>query len=330
MILVALVSAAFQRPPTLQYYQQTFVLRQGSQEVQVPIKPQKPAPRLSIEYRQNQTFLVWDDRGLTIRVGKKSTSTHLENLAVSPRLFPHATIRANLKLFESGKKSKAASALAGSRRIGRIVYLLPRWSTPGGAPWLEALIAVDLGEKRPKPVLLGKFQGCSLAENPIDDRLLVVRGTDLGAITRDGDSWGLATYDPKAAAFKFHKAGSNLIATAGLGDRAAAFLEKSAYGTTILGQLNLSTGEPTNLNEHRGRIRLLDNDQPILEIVRNGDQAILENVQTGAQTTLPNDCGESRTRFGLLVWSPAADPKSATLYTLARFEKLTAWPTNPK
>lgn len=296
-------------------------MRQGDFVERLPLSAApKPAP-LSLLYRRGKTFVVWDERGLTIRVGKTVRSTRLPEIAVSPRVFPREEIRANLALMEKGERKKDANALSGAKRIGNDVYLLVRWEDTKAKPWLEALVRVDLTDKNPKPHLLGRFDGLAVTERPIDDKLFLL-GDNLAAITQRRDAWGLATFRPKDKSFDFLSIGNRLTQYVPQSETKALFLETTTYDTTLAGRVDLSTGARTTLAEDRGVARLIDAEDPPIATFGG---PVARNLVTGAETPLPASAGLRRGKKGIIVWSPLKDPKRATLYDPTDWTVLATW-----
>lgn len=316
-------------PPTLELFQQTFVLRSGETVYRVPLDLAKPKPRLAMVFRQNRTFAVWDERGLSIRSGKRLYTTKLPELAVTPRLFTKPEITKTLALIASGNRTRTASALSGCRRVGHIAYFVARWEERGGRPWLEALVAVDLAKPEPRPKLLGRFQGFTLAREPIDDKLFAFDRTPgnpvIAAIVRSGADWGSASFSQTANEFAFRSLGSNLIATATLAPTTVAFLERTAYGSTLLGTVDMRKRVRRDVCEDRGAARLLDGASPILEVVNWKGSFKLRNAESGALVDVPPGSTARRTALGVLVWTPTTDPSSATLFDLDRLSSIATW-----
>ena len=250
-----------------------------------------------IAFRRDNRWAVWDNRGLTVRDGDKATSTKLGEIAVSPRAFPHEEIVKNLDLFKSKKKNKDADSLSGSTRIGTKCYFLPRWTAKDGETWLEALVMVDLAETNPKPKFLGTFKGLSSSYKPIDDKLFVVK-EQLAVVSKQGDTWGLSSYDEGQSTFEFNPLGSNLISYF----RGGYFLESTSYGTYIVGQIELASGNRKNLFETRSKTVELT-DGSALAILRNKDNTIIKNLRTGGQVTHSANAYVSAVNNYVLIWT---------------------------
>src|ERR1051325_6044644 len=81
------------QPATIDLFQDSFIVRYNGKRAEVPLQVPRPKPALNVSFRKNQNFAVWDDRGLTIRIGKQVKSLRLEEFAVSPRIFTKAEIQ---------------------------------------------------------------------------------------------------------------------------------------------------------------------------------------------------------------------------------------------
>lgn len=322
----ALLALAIQAPPkfTLQLFQDEFVVRQGAQKILAPLRLEPPKPKLSVVFRKGDHFAVWDDRGLSIRTGKRTLTTKLKEVSVSPRVFEREEIRANLDLMKLGKRSREASALSGAKRIGNDAYFLVRWDDSAGAPWLEALISVPLDEGRPQWKLLGKFEGLTLAKLPIDDKLVLHNGM-LSAITVRGSDWGESFYTANMKAFGFRKFGSRLIDFSAADKFEGDFVEKSSYGTNIAGQIDLESGQRSEFMESKAAIKMLDAQAPKVAIVSTKAGASLRNADSGAEIRLPASSAVRRAGSGIVVWTPSTKPTKAWLYDPERWEILATW-----
>lgn len=283
---------------------------------------------MSVLYRRDQTYVVWDERGLTVRVRNKVRSTRMPELAVTPKLFSRDDIRANLRRFTAHQRAKEANALSGSKRFGSIVYMLLRWDDSKGKSWNEALVSIDLTDPNPKPQLVGAFDGLTLSRKSIDEQLFVQEGK-LSVITQGEDTWGLATYNPTDKAFDYMSLGDKLRQFVPLQWPQARFVEDTAYGTTVAGQVNLHDGDRKNLAEGHGPMHLLDDEDPALATLASVDGFALRNLDTGAELPLPKSYGTRRGKIGVLVWSPLTSPTTATLYDPKDWKTVGNWTNGP-
>ncbi|CAN5588965.1 hypothetical protein BH11ARM2_BH11ARM2_04230 [soil metagenome] len=313
-LLLTLQAAKPADKPSLTFYQGALVYRKGLDVRRLLLTPSVEEPKLSVSYRRNARYAVWDERGLTTRDGKKVRSSFLEEIAVSPKAQSRAYLVETVALIKKGVRSKKASALSGSRIIGSSAYFVPRWVDKEGNVWLEALVRVDLSKRNPKPELLMGLSGHSTATKPLDDALTLYQGK-LALITSLEDKWGLATFDPANSKQDFLSLGANLqqYLPGGL------FVEKTDYGTCLVGKVDLATGDRQTLAESRGDLRLVDGDAPGLAIETSATGVTLRNLDSGAVANVP--VGSQVGRMGDLVaiWSPKAKPVRAAVYQPERW-----------
>jgi hypothetical protein len=256
---------------------------------------EKPVPHVA--YRRDDAWAVWDDRGLTVRRGKKVSSTKLGEIAVSPRAFSRDDIVRNLDLFQKGKRKKEADSLSGSLKFGTKCFFMPRWTSKEGDSWLEALVMVDLADEVPKPVFVGRFKGLTTSYRPIDEKLFFVKDK-VAAITNEGETWGLSTFDQGATKFDFSPLGSNLMSYY----RGGFFLEQTSYGTQIVGQIDLNSGLRKNLFETRSKMIAIKDGSPFA-VVRERGNTIVKNLRTGGQITHSANTYVTSLDNYVLVWT---------------------------
>ncbi len=325
-VALLLCLTAVQTPSkiTIQPFQDDFVVRAGLKKFIVPMRLDRPKPPMAVVFRKNKNFAVWDERGLSLRFGKKLVSYKLKEVAVSPRVFDRDEIRANLELFKQGKRSQEADALSGAKRIGNEAYFLVRWDDAAGTPWLEALVKVDLSDAKPEWKLLGKFEGISLARAAIDDRLMLHNGF-LAVIASKDKEWGESFYSSGLKAFGFKKMGTGLANFTEQRTFAGLFVEKTAYGTLVGGAIDLETGKRKEVMEVKGTLKFIDGDLPFLAVVGDVSGAHLRNADSGAEIVLPASSAVRRTGAGVVVWSPIVKPSRAWLYDPVRWSVLATW-----
>lgn len=329
---LALVATLLQGPvaPTLSRSGNAFVVSDGAQKISVPLERTGPKPATAVVFRKGDTFAVWDvDRGLSIRIGKQITSTWLSELPVSPRLFKEKDAQDNGEKIAQGSLKASAAALAGSARLGDATYFLVQWRDKAGEPWLEALIKVDLGDKKPIPELVGRFDGFSVARTPIGDEL-ATHGDDLMIVARQGDTWGIARFHRRKRAFAFQVQGARLARSTNIAARTVVVEESMAYGSTLLARVYLPNGTRRNLLEVRGSIRLVDSLEPVLAQVTDNAGMALINLDTGAGMRLPGQSRIERTALGVIVAAPVDKPTSALLYDATRWDRLSLWSSGPQ
>jgi hypothetical protein len=307
------------QPPTIGLFQDSFIVRYNGKRAEVPLQLPRPRPPLNVSFRKNQNFAVWDDRGLTIRIGKQVKSLRMEEFAVSPRIFTKEEIQETV----AKKRSRKAAALSGARRIGTTAFFLVRWEDKGQT-WLETLVSIDLAEPTFHPSLLARLPGTSLADEPIDDRLILL-GNRISVLVKKGKDWGLDTYDSQTKKFEFDSLGQGLESYLPVTNRLGAFVEKTAYASRIAGRVDLATLVRKNLFETKGSVRFVDATEPLVAVIHHGDDIKLRNADTGAEAVLPASSSMRRTPLGIVVWSPYKMPKRAWLYEPARWSPIAQW-----
>jgi hypothetical protein len=310
--------------PSLKYFEQNFILRDGDKRLEVPLQLPEERPRLLTSFRKNQNYAVWDERGLTIRIGKIAKSTRLEAIATSPKAFEREEILENVEKIQTKERKATASALSGAKRVGNMVFFLARWEDKDAKPWMEALVSVDLTGTTFHPTFHARLPGLTLATGKIDDRLFVLSDR-LSAIARDGDSWGVASYNPELAKFDFTLAGRKLQSYQPITTTTGAFVERADHGSMVGGLVDLKTMNRKLLVEEKANVRFVDKRSPLLAVFQRNGGARLLNTDTGAELTLPASASMRRTPMGLVVWSPFREPKRAWLYDMKRWDLLASW-----
>lgn len=315
---IAILLLGHQGPLEIQFSQDAFLISGGSKPLRVPLQETVEAPKLGV-FRRGNVWVVWDERGLTVRDGDWSKTTKLEDAATSPKLFSREQILETVALVERAIRSKGASRLSGARRFGDRVYLLARWEDNSKRPWLEALFSVDLTDIRPQPQVIGRFEGYSLADRTSDDRLMIL-DDKLALITSNGQSWGLAKFDPKDWSFGYTALGGTLTSYVPINQRLGIFTERTSYGVTSVGRVDLIAGFRRTLFETRTEATPIDTSDPLIFLLKGRGVAALRNSETGAEVKVPAGAAARRTDLGVLVWSPAKKPTWAALYDPARWE----------
>lgn len=306
--------------PTLTLDQDEFTAVALGKTAKEPL--QTPARQTDrVTYRKDDAFAVWDSRGLSIRHGSFVMTTRLPEVAVTPKLFTRDEILQTQAAITSHERRREASALSGSRRIADEAYFLLRWDDKGGKPWLEALVRVNFSQAKPKPELVGRFEGTSMARGTLDDKLVLI-GTSPGAFTRrDDGSWGLATFDRLSKEFAFKPLGESLLDVVTLSPKLALAMERTDYGKVRVARMDLVSGARRDLAELTGVPEFLDTGQPPLVWVPTNLGPALRNLETGVQMNLPEKPVVRRTPAGIIVW-PTGKPELGALYSPERFLRL--------
>jgi hypothetical protein len=310
--------------PSVKFFQDNFIVRIGDKRADVPLQLPKEKPRLSMSFRKNKNYAVWDDRGLTIRIGKVAKSTKLEAIATSPKALDSEELTKTIALIQANKRSRSVSALSGAKRIGTQVFFVGRWEDSDGKPWLEALVSVDLLNPTYHPKFLATLPGSTLADKPIDDRLFML-GSRMTCVIRKDKDWGLARFDEKGGRFIFDPIGTRLQSYVPTNDRMGAFVERTDYKTQLGGRIDLQTLTRKELVEDKSAIQFMDTGEPLIALLKKDSDVRLINTDTGAELNLLSSVSMRRTPLGLVVWSPYSSPKHAWLYSLDRWTVLAEW-----
>lgn len=323
----ALLALQVQTPKvTLTYFQEHFIVRDGAFNESAPLKLPEPATKLSTVFRRNATFAVWDERGLTIRVGSRVKSSKLPDIATSPKAFARDEILETLSEIRKGRRTREASGLSGAIRVGNRAFFLARWEDHSGKPWAESLVQVELSQTFPEPKMLGRPAAMSLGSLPIDDKLFILEGK-ITYVASKKDHWGIEQFDPHSGRFTFEELGGTLLSyIAAEGTKTSGlFVERTFYGTTVAGRIDLATRNRKAFSESRAKMRFVDGAEPSCIIQSSGSRASLLNASTGAQFGTSDAWAVRRTSRGLIIWTPVDNPKRAWLYDPARWQVLTWW-----
>lgn len=319
--------SVYQQPvdkPSINYFQENFIVRVGAKRETVPLQLPREKPVLSVSFRKNKNYAVWDDRGLTIRIGKEAKSTRLDAIATSPKAFSTEEIIQTAGLIEKKQRTKGATSLSGAKRVGNLVFFLARWEEKDGKPWLEALVSVDLTESTFHPKFLARLPGLTLSSKKIDDSLFVLSDR-LSAVSRRDQQWGINSFNADSGEFEFKELGRGLESYQPLSPRIGAFVEKTSYGARVGGRVDLSTLARKNLVEGKGSMKFADTQEPLIALLSTGSNVKLTNTNTGAQLDLLSSTAMRRTPLGLVVWSPFNNPRRAWLYSYDRWSQLAEW-----
>jgi hypothetical protein len=309
---------------SVSFFQEQFVVRAGERVEYAPLRLPVPTPAAFRRFRRGSTFVVWDDRGLSVRTRRGLRTTQLEGLPVSPKLFPREEIRANLAKFSTGERSRAASTLAGSVLIRNELFLLIQWKDAAGNAWLETLLRLDLSRETPKEELLGRFEGFTASPAQINDGLMLF-GRKLTAVTRAGSRWGIATYEARDKTFGFVSVGETLESHTMISEREMMFRERTNYGTQLIGVLDLGTGERKTLSENAGSIRWIDLQRPTFATAQTPRGFVLRNLASGQEVPIPQPSGIRRTGLGIVIWTPLTAPRKALLIHPKDLRTLATW-----
>lgn len=288
------------------------------------VRPFAPHSTKVTLYHSGDQWVVWDERGLTLRSGKSSTSTWMEDFSVTPKLFERDQILANAALIKTGVRSKRASCIIGQELRGAELFLIARWEDRSHKPWLDALIKIDLQGGLSKPILVGKFSGLAPnSERPTD--WLSIDDSGLVCLVMSENSWGISTFDLSRQAASFRELGTGLInCVLSEGGRVALVTERTAYGTTMVARVDLKSGARRNLTEARGKVTVIS-QSPIVVRIDDSQGTSLRTTDTGAEMRLQKGLGIASTEQGMLLWAPEETPVRASLFSPKSWTALATW-----
>ncbi len=309
--------------PTLELYQQRFVFRTAKEVVRIPLSSVIESPPAAL-FRRDDNYAVWDERGLTARSGAWSFTTQLTELPTSSRFYNRDEILQTMDLVRRGVRTLQATGVSGARRLGNKAYFLARWDDVSGKAWEEALTSIDLDGPKPKPKVIGRFEGRSLATRPIDDDLALREG-GLEVVTQSTKGWGVARFDPNQEIFSFRQLGDKIQSYVPLTATSGLFVESTPYGTTLAGEIDLVTGKRKLLFQGRGPARFVDGGTPRILIATSPMGRILVNTATGAETGIGSNDEVRRSASYVVVWSPASVPAIARIFNAERWTELATW-----
>jgi hypothetical protein len=250
-LLISQTKPVDKTPPTsyqLRYFEGEFILRTGRSAYRARVPATPEAPLTSVAFRKDDKWAVWDERGLTIRVGEKVTSTKLNAIATSPRLFERTELVDSVSRMKKGERSPFADGLAGSRRVGNDVFFVPRWLDSKKQTWLEALVKVDLLKDLPKPELIVRIPGITV-QRDLMDRWLTVDDAGLHLPVRQAKKWSLLTI----AGTKISEVPQDAELIDLIGDR---YVQKLPSGLQQYGQIDWKSGKTMMNFESRGKLTI--------------------------------------------------------------------------
>jgi hypothetical protein len=308
---------------TLELYQQRFVIRTANEVVRVPIRSILEEPP-AVMFRRDDHYAVWDERGLTSRAGSWSFGTRLREFPTSSRFFKREEILQTVDLAKRGVRSLEASSVSGAKRLGNNAYFLVRWDDSSGKPWQEALVALALDGPKPKPRVIGRFEGLTLSSRSIDDKMSL-RDGGLEVIAQAKDAWGVSRFDPKSEEFSFRGLGDKLQSYLSLSSAKGLFSESTAFGTCMVGEIDLGDGTRKLLYQGRGAARFVDKLTPRIIVATTPGGRILVNAATGAEVSIGSSDEVARAGKYVVTWSPSDSPKQARAFDPQRWTEIARW-----
>ncbi len=310
--------------PKLTLQNQQWVVVLGSKKFSAPITRLQPKPTqpVTANYRKDDTYVVWDSRGLNLRRGTKLVSTRLESLATDGRWFDRMQIAKNQLLLEYGGYDSSKTELVAHRRFSNQVFLLIRWKTPQGSTWFEGLVRIDLTLKVLAAEPIARFSNVLLPRNTSS---LPIVGNSITIMDTLKDEWSVAQIQLKDGKVKRKSIGSNLEDLL-LGESGnACFIEETKDGAHLIGWVDLNALTKSSIYETHGEIRSLDSVAPWVGVLRDDSGMFALSLETGAKLKIGLDKKLARIGQFVVVWSGGNKPTIAELYESTRWRKLAEW-----
>lgn len=305
--------------PSLILESSGFLVRALGREHREPFAKPAASPDDKITYRRDEAYAVWDARGLSVRQGAFTYTTRLPEVSLTPRLFTTAEIEATKVAIAKGDRKRDADRMIGSRRIGNDVYFWLGWTEKSGQPWLEALVKVNLTAEKPKPELVGRFDGFALGLRASES--LMIGEQALVVLTKRGSEWGIGRFGLESKLFTFEPKGQGASEAMALSGRTLLLSEITSYNKTRIVRYDIPTDSMRPVAEVSGKATLVDGERPPLAIIQTNLGPALRNFETGVQTSLPADAVVRRTPAGILIW-PKSKPEEGSVFSPERFLRL--------
>lgn len=266
--------------------------------------------------------VTFDAKGLTISTKGHAATSKMTGVPTSGKIATKESNEHLIQLVSEKKRKLEVSALSGWELIDKSLLLLLRWEGSDKKPWLEALMRVDLTEKRPQAKLVARFDGLSFAQGRVDD-IMVRRADKLAILANKDDSFGVSRLTPDGKKSEFEKLGPAVSKAKLCEDEGSAWtLTPTEYGTNILGVAELDQSSYHVVSEFRGK--MVGVFSPSYARYQTVAEQRMVNLLTGAEMTVDRSSGQHHTVNGLLVWTPAVNPRTAALYDPS-FRKLATW-----
>lgn len=310
--------------PQLSFENGAFIIRgEGSEpETFVALVPE-PSPIVGGKFKVllNGVLVSFDQRGLGVQYRGKGGFSGLTYVPTSAKAFSAPEIVQNAEMIRAGTRQDRATALSGFEIIGNVAYLLVRWEDSDGKAWLEAIVSVDASSDEPVTKFVGRFDGLTDAKGLVSDKLdagigglvsLISHSDKVGvgvvALPKGDVSYSYFEIAPKTLIFNNHM----LYGVA-----------KTDYGTLMLSTIDESTLVQKPIFETRGEIVNIGVQSAMG--VKEGGVLQLLSLESGSLTTFAKDSGIAGTPYGVLVWFPKEEPKSAILLERGGWTKVATW-----
>lgn len=311
---------------TIDFKNAVFTIQTAAGREKVNVSGETATAPAKFDFTDQGAHVYFDGNKLTVRKGKYTRSTQFPDIPTSPRLFSKEQIQETVQTIQSGAMSRAAAAITGYELLGNSLVLMLRWNAQG-KPAFEALVSFDLSAAQPWFKVLYKMPGISTAPTgtKVADELFV-EGGRLGSIGRQGERWGLSTWDLQEQFIRFFPMGTGL-ARYSIPDKdikRVLFVERTEYGTWLAGSVEMTSLDRTDIAESRDKVSFVSAEPAILRI-DSTQSCRIRYADTGLEQQFAPWTAARFTKAGLLTWKPAATPTSATLYARDTWKPVAEW-----
>lgn len=311
----------------LRYADSNFVIStsmNGPAKERIPLSSDSGNSLQSLEFRRDQVFVVWDDRGLTVRNGKISSSTHFKSVPTSPRLRTRDEILKTINDRQNQNLSFQASSLSGCVRAGNHVYGIVRWTKDSDKTWLECLFDVNLSSPKPVAHALSILPGTSFAQGFIDHVLFLNHGS-IAAYIKMKNQWGKWDYNPSNGNSTFQPIGNRPVAINPYPNHEVGFIEKSTIGTYYAGVFDPKQMSRVDVQEFDSKPQFLNSVWPPVVSVTQRGLPTLVNLEQGNALFLAKGCQAKEGQAGVIVWTGMSNPKKAWLFSVENWKPMAWW-----
>ncbi len=325
--MMALAAAAITaQAAAISYQDGVFTLQSGASKGEIVAFEHSapslyPAERITLNY--GGKIVQLDAAGITLRTPEKVLgASRLAAIPLNPRVATDAERAITEQLVREGRRDLGLSSISGYQSFGSKLYLLARWGDVK-APWMEAVVMLDMSQESPAAQYVGRLPGFAFAASPVDDRLIEING-GLAALISGPEGYGLAQMNPETGEARFRRLGEKAGQVRFLRDGLQALaLSDTSYGAVRLTLHDLETGRSTLAGEIRGAIKGLT--EPRYLRYMRGSEMIVLNLESGAEKPVAASAAMASSPFGLLVWWPAQEPRQASLYEHLTYRPLGRW-----
>lgn len=308
-----------------------FVVTEGKSKTRIAIStiPKRNAtPTNRIQFRRDQNFAVWDERGFSIRAGDKLLQTRFAGLLTNSTVQTKNQLAENQALRLGKNLALEAGMCVASRRIGDNAYFVIRFMAEHPADNRDFLVSVNLAAQKPAWTALARL------ENPYFDpeaqytTLAIV--DDALVWTESGmGTWSICSWKFGAKSVKRTRRPGQLVQTRRVSTTLYAFIESSGNDLRTIGRFDMKSQGSRSLAEVRGSVSLLDTVDPWICLSSDNGRFTIHNLQTGSRMSRESPDGIARVGKNLLLWTGGKTPTSALLLDPSRWVERATW-TAPK